>query len=57
MEIYVNPEDSEVHGRDQEEPGMTMQVIRKAPEEKPSNCPHNIIDQSILLTTDANIKL
>ena len=47
-------------GGDQEEPGMIIQVIRKAPEEKASNCPHNniIIDQSILsifLTTGTKI--
>ena len=33
------------------------QVIKKAPEEKASNCPHNIIDFSILLTTGTKIKL
>ena len=41
--------------RAQEEPGMIMQVIGKAPEEKANNYPHNIIDQSILsilLTTN-----
>ena len=33
-------------GQKWKEPGMIMQVIRKAPEEKASNCPHNIIYQS-----------
>ena len=41
-------------GQKWKEPG---QVIRKASEEKASNCPHHIIDLSILLTTGTKIKL
>ena len=48
-----------MNGQKWKEPGMIMQVIRKAPEEK-GNCPHNIIDQnilSILFTIGRKIKL